>query len=344
MLPSQEFHKTSLRLSTDQKRQPLHSMSCSCGVPFQSPWKTLVFSQDNRPETPGTEYFGCKREYSNDRRPGPMARALLKTRKVLRRLSGVKKHGRKLSVDRPSLYNHSEVGSFHGTYYSNPITQSCTPERAAQDLAEEGPVFWATSKALWGLSSSHLDSTGIAELAGGPQGIESSPNSPVSSTKTSTTLCAELESPSWSGYTDHSSDKSAVSTALTSIPPLPSRDLTATPQGSRVTKCSQTEPPSYYDQTSWLLDNQDSVTPSQDANNITTTHIDSHTTNKGKKCPRDARNVASNRVPDFLWPTPIKSVYRPSALNIWIVNVATVKSGSIRPVEISQHVVHLNVK
>lgn len=341
MLPFQEFHKTSLRLSADQKRQPL--MPCNCGGQFQWPWEATVSSQDNCPETPEFDSFCSKRDSSNYKRPGPMARVLKRTGKVLRRLSGVKKHGRKLSGEQPSRYNPSEVDSFHRPYYSSPMTQNCTPECAAQDLAEKRPVLWASPKALWGLSSSHLETPEIAELAGVPPRTESSPTSPVSSTKTSTTLCAELESPLWSGNTDHSSEKLAVSTALPSIPPLPSRDLTATPQGSRVIKCSQTEPPSYDDQTSWLLD-EDSVTQSPDANSIATTNFDSHTTNNGKRWPGDARIVVPNRVPDFLWPTPMKSVYRPSALNIWIVNVATVKSGSMRPLEISQHVVHLNVQ
>lgn len=211
----------------------------------------MVFSQDNCPETPEFDSSRFKRDSSNYKRPGPMARALKRTGKVLRRLSGVKKHGRKLSGEQPNLYNHSEVDSFHRPHYSNSMTQNCMPECAAQDLADN--VLWASPKALWGLYASRLDTTGIAELGGVPPGTESSPTSPVSSTKTSTTLCAELESPLWSGNTDHSSDKLAVSTALPSNPPLPSRDLTAIPQRSRAMKCSQTEPPSYDDQTSWLL-------------------------------------------------------------------------------------------
>lgn len=241
-------------------------MPRNCGGQFQGPWEPIVSSQDNFPKSPDTDSFCFKRDSSNDKRSGPMARALMKTGKVLRRLSGIKKHGRKLSVEHPSLYSHSEVDSFYRPYHSSPMTQSCTAEYAAQDLAEKGPVLWASSKALRGLSSSHLKPTGIAELSGAPPGIESSPTSPVSSTRTSPTLCAELESPSWNGYTDHSlPDKSTVSTVPIPAPKLHMHDLTATPQGPRVAKCSRTEPPSYDEQTSWLLDNEDSVAHSQDA-------------------------------------------------------------------------------
>lgn len=360
MLPLQSFHTTSLRLSNEQKRQ--HSVPCNGGAQIQSPWETTIFSQDHRFETPDTDSSYYNHDSPNNKKRGPMARALMKTGKVLRRLSGVKKHGRKPSVNHSSLYNHAEVDSFHRTYYSNSTTHSCAPERVAQELAETGPMLWTSSTASRGLSSSHLDSTEIVELSGVsprmelsggsprigfsgvPSGTESSPTSPVSSTGTSPTLCAELESPLGNGHTDDLlPDKSAVSTALTSVPQVAPHDLTVTTPRSRMAKCSRVEPPPYDEQKSWLLDIEDPVAHAEDAKNTTTTQFASQRSDNGKECPRDAKIVVSNRVPDFQWPTPTGSVYRPSALNLWIVNVATVKFDSIRPLEISQHVLHLKI-
>lgn len=336
MVPVQELRKADLRVSTDQKRQ--YRTPSSSRVQFQSPNAVSVFSQDDRPMTSDIDSFNDENDSSNAKRRGPMARAWLKTGDVLRQLSGVRKHGRKLSKDRPSPDSDSRVSSLRQVHSSDPLNASPTPVCPAQDLTEAGRMPWAPSNVSQEFFSSHLDLPNIAELAAGPAGTESLPSSPASSTRTSPTL-VELPSP-WNGYNDHSSVKSTSSTAATSVPPPPLQDLTATPQVLRLSKCPRKEPPSYYSQTSWYDHNEDSSAPCRDANNITNAQFASHMARNGNEYPRDARAFDQNRAQDTGWPAAM-SDHRPSALQIWVVNLTTPQSGAIR---ISQDGVHLNMQ
>lgn len=269
-----------------------------------------------------------------------MVRAWLKTGKVLRQLSGVEKYGRKLGTDRPSLYNDPRVGSFRQAHSSDPLMTGSTPERPTQDLTEAGRVPWAPSNISREMFSSRLELPKLAELAAGPPGTESLPASPVSSARTSPTL-VELPSP-WNGNTDHSSVKSNNSTARTSVPTRPLRDLGATPKDSKLAKYPWIEPPSYDDETSWLLDDEDASAPCRDANNIRYPKPASHLGSHGKNNPRDAQVVVPENAQDARWPTHTTD-HRPAALQICMISVAAAQSGETRPLEISHNGVHLHI-
>lgn len=310
ILPLLEPHESNLRIPFNQTQQCV--MPCDCKVHFQSTWDMIQHLRYECTETSKKNFYchECKAWHR-----GPASRTLRKTVSLLRRLSGTKKHGRNTSVDSQTPHKRPKFSVIDDTGYSNPLVSACweclTPQELdSASLAAELAAFEPTAELACLSSEQLMNESQLGDRPSTQVGsilYHSSPTSSVSSSQASQPTGTTFSSPLY-GHSNYSSlfDESPISSIPTStISPFPSLDITTAPAMFPFqTNYSQNDYQPHDDQTSWLFEDEETLTCRRDANKISGLHSPAEVFDSGRVPGMNARLVVPYCPRDCDWPFP----------------------------------------